>query len=217
MGSNIDISWWQLAIFMSVLLIPLMINLKLKLHLGRQILVAVTRMTCQLILVGLYLEFLFSLDSLLINFIWLSIMVLVGTSTIITSAKLPKRILYFPVLSGLLIGLAPLLRILLLLLLKPQPLYSAQYLIPLAGMLLGNCISGNIVALQRLYNAFDEKMMEYDGGITPIRLMDYPWLPEDLNYKYQLSPIEKGRTLEPFFVRACRLATFNSPHEISAT
>ena len=61
-----------------------------------------------------------------------------------------------------------------------------------------------------------EKMMEYDGGITPIRFLDYPWLPEDLDYKYQLSPIEKGRTLEPFFVRACRLATFNSLHEISA-
>jgi putative ABC transport system permease protein len=166
MGSSIDIAWWQLAVFMSVLIVPLAINLKLKLHLGRQISISVTRMICQLILVGLYLEFLFSLDSLLINILWLSVMVLIGTSAIVTGAKLPRRVLYLPVLSGLIIGVIPLMFILLLLLLQPQPLYSAQYLIPLAGMLLGNSLSGNIVALQRLFTAFDEKKMEYEGALA---------------------------------------------------
>ncbi|MEC4728072.1 ABC transporter permease [Shewanella sp. D64] len=166
MGSSIDITWWQLAVFMSVLIIPFAINVKLKLHLGREIFVSIVRMICQLILVGLYLEFLFSLDSLWINIIWLSIMILIGASAIVTSAKLPRRVLYFPVLVGLIIGVVPMMLILLLLLLKPQPVYNAQYLIPLAGMLLGNSLSGNIVALQRLFTAFDEKKMEYEGVLA---------------------------------------------------
>jgi hypothetical protein len=70
---------------------------------------------------------------------------------------------------------------------------------------------------ENLFYTFNriEKMMEYDEGITPIRFLDYPWLPEDLDYKYQLSPIEKGRTSEPFFVRACRLATPKNLNESS--
>lgn len=195
MESSIDIGWWQLTAFMSVLLIPLAINLKLQLKLGREISIAVIRMTVQLILVGLYLEFLFSLNSLLVNIIWLSIMVLIGASAIITSAKLPRRVLYLPVFTGLIIGVAPLMFILLFLLLKPQPLYNAQYLIPLAGMLLGNSLSGNIVALQRLFNALDEKKMEYEGilalGGTPYQGA-FPFLQSALSQS--LAPILASMT-----------------------
>ena len=157
MQTSVDISWWQLTIFMLVLILPLVINLKFSLQLTREIIFAVIRMTLQLVLVGLYLQFLFELNNPLLNIIWLSVMLLVGTSAIISSTRLPAKYLYLPVLSGLLLGLIPILMLLLLALLQPVPLYNAQYLIPLAGMLLGNSLSGNIVALQRLFNSFYEK------------------------------------------------------------
>lgn len=62
-------------------------------------------------------------------------------------------------------------------------------------MLLGNCISGNIVTLQRLYNAFDEKMMEYEGmlalGGTPYQSA-FPFLRSAL--KQSLAPILASMT-----------------------
>ncbi|ABV38433.1 putative ABC transport system permease protein [Shewanella sediminis HAW-EB3] len=195
MGSTIDISWGQLALFMSVLFIPLLINRRFELRLGRDISIAVIRMTVQLILVGLYLEFLFELNSPLLNILWLSVMILIGASAIIGGVKLPKRVLYLPVFTGLIIAITPLMLILLALLLKPQPIFSAQYTIPLAGMLLGNSLSGNIVALQRLFSAFEEKRMEYEGvlalGGKPNQAA-YPFVQSAL--KQSLAPILASMT-----------------------
>lgn len=128
--------------------------------------VAIIRMTLQLILVGAYLEFVFTINNIWLNLVWVVVMLAVGASAIIGKAKLPKKALLFPVVSGLVIGLGPILLLLCAFVIQPEPFYSAQYVIPLAGMLLGNSISGNIVALQNLYTAFDERLSEYEAAIA---------------------------------------------------
>ncbi|WP_163133967.1 ABC transporter permease [Agarivorans sp. Alg241-V36] len=163
---TIDISWLALAAFSLILLIPIGLNWHFKLSLGNDIGSSLVRMFVQLILLGLYLQFLFDLNNLWVNLLWLVVMLLVGASAILGKAKLPKKPLFVPVLLGLLLGLSPLLILLLFALLKPTPSYSAQYLIPLAGMLLGNSLSGNIVALQRLFNALHEKTAEYHAYLA---------------------------------------------------
>lgn len=161
-----DIGWLQLSLFMLVLLVPLAIGQYFKLALNRDMLSAVLRMTVQLILVGLYLQYLFALNNPWVNLAWLIVMLLVGASSIISKAKLPKKFLYTPVLLGLALGLFPVLWLMMVFLLAPEPLYTAQYLIPTAGMLLGNCLSGNIVALQRLFGAFNDRKAEYQGALA---------------------------------------------------
>lgn len=161
-----DIGWLQLGLFMLVLLIPMAIGRYFQLGLSRDMTWAVIRMTAQLILVGLYLQYLFLLDNLWVNLGWLLVMLLVGSSAIISKAKLPKRLLYSPVFFGLALGMFPVLWLMMVYLLSPEPLYTAQYLIPTAGMLLGNCLSGNIVALQRLFGAFNDRKSEYQGALA---------------------------------------------------
>ncbi|GIU19708.1 MULTISPECIES: ABC transporter permease [unclassified Shewanella] len=161
-----DIAWLQLGLFMLVLLIPLAIGRYFQLGLSRDMAWSVVRMTAQLILVGLYLQYLFLLDNLWVNLAWLLVMLLVGSSAIISKAKLPKKRLYMPVFSGLALGMLPVLWLMMVYLLAPEPLYTAQYLIPTAGMLLGNCLSGNIVALQRLFGAFNDRKSEYQGALA---------------------------------------------------
>ena len=39
-----------------------------------------------------------------------------------------------------------------------------------------------------------EKIMLYDDNKIPIRFFEYPWLPADLDYKYEISQVEMGRT-----------------------
>ncbi|WP_260865062.1 ABC transporter permease [Shewanella sp. KCT] len=171
MQASLDIGWLALTLFMLVLLVPLGIGRLFNLKLGGEMLLAAARMTAQLLLVGFYLKFLFSLESLWVNLLWLSVMLLVGASAILGGARLPKARLMLPLLFSLSLSLLPLLALLLLALLQPTPLYQAQYMIPLAGMLLGNSLSGNILALQRLFNAFEEKQEDYQGrlalGATP--------------------------------------------------
>ncbi|MCW8834560.1 MAG: ABC transporter permease [Colwellia sp.] len=166
MQTSIDISWWQLASFSLLLLFPFAINHTLKLSINRTACLSIIRMAAQLLLVGLYLKYIFSLNNQLLNFAWLMVMLLVGASAILSTTKVNKRSLFVPVLSGLLIGLLPILAILFYFILQPKPLLSAQYLIPISGMLLGNSLSGNIVALQQFANAFNERKSEYEGALA---------------------------------------------------
>ncbi|UGA55997.1 ABC transporter permease [Vibrio sp. VB16] len=166
MQTALDISWIQLSLFSLVLLVPLYINYRYQLELMKDMVSATIRMAVQLVLVGIYLEFVFQTNNLLLNLLWLGVMVVVGSKTIIAKAKLPAKLLFIPVLTGLLIGLTPLLLILTFFVIQPTPLYSAQYIIPLSGMLLGNSLSGNIVALQNLYDSFEQRKSEYEAAIS---------------------------------------------------
>jgi hypothetical protein len=55
-----------------------------------------------------------------------------------------------------------------------------------------------------------QKPMTFDQEEVPVRFSEYPWMPEDSDYRYQISPVEIGRTYKPFFVRACRLKKPNT-------
>ncbi len=166
MDNVIDISWAKLAIFSLVLIVPFAINARYKLGIGQDTVISVLRMTVQLILIGVYLEYLFHLNSLLVNVLWLAVMLVIGASTIAGKANLPRKPLMLPLLAGLIFGLFPLLLAITVGLVRPEPLYSAQYMIPLAGMLLGNSLSSNIIALQNLFTAFEERKTEYEAAIS---------------------------------------------------
>ena len=166
MTTVVDIPWTVLALFFTTLAIPLGLSRYYQLKIEKELLISVTRMTIQLILVGVYLEFLFELNSLSINLLWLLAMILIGASSIVGKAQLPKKPVLGSVALGLFIGLTPVLFLICLAVVKPTPFYNAQYLIPLAGMLLGNSLSGNIVALQNLFTSFEQRKAEYEGAIS---------------------------------------------------
>jgi putative ABC transport system permease protein len=166
MDSVIDISWWQLGLFSSVLVIPLALAQYYRLGLNKEIIISVARMAAQLGLVGLYLEYLFWLNSLIINIVWVMVMLSVGASSILSKAELPKRTLMMPILTGLACGMIPVLLLVTVAVVQPTPYYHAQYTIPLAGMLLGNTISGNIIALQNLFTSFQQRKDEYHAAIA---------------------------------------------------
>ncbi|MFO6424114.1 ABC transporter permease [Motilimonas sp. KMU-193] len=163
---SIDIAWWQLGLFSLTLLIPFAINHYYRLQIGKEAIVALLRMTLQLVLIGAYLAFLFELNNLWLNLLWLGVMFLVGCSAIINKAKLPHKTVFVPVLSALAIALLPLLALLSIAIIQPTPYYDAQYLIPIAGMLLGNSMTANIVCLQHFFGAFEHRRSEYEGALA---------------------------------------------------
>ncbi|MFA1569486.1 ABC transporter permease [Vibrio tasmaniensis 1F-187] len=166
MQDVIDISWWQLLFFSSLLLLPITINHKLKLGLGKEASVSIIRMVIQLFLVGLYLEYLFTLNSLWVNLLWLFAMIIVGASSIVEKSRLPKNLLLVPIAVSLAVTCVPIVLFICFFIIKPTPVFNAQYLIPIAGMLLGNSLSSNIVALQNLFGAFETQKSEYEAAIA---------------------------------------------------
>lgn len=141
-----DISIWGMIIVYSLLLIPLIIFFKFKIPLIKNLSIAVFRMTVQLILVGLYLGYLFKLNNIYANIIWLFVMLYVANRHILKSSNVViASVLPMSVLSTF-ISLAVVLTPFIVLVIKPMPLYDARYLIPVGGMILGNFLSVNIIA-----------------------------------------------------------------------
>ncbi len=158
---TIDISYPLLGIFYLILIIPILIGWKLKLGNIRNILISVVRMTVQLGLVGLYLEVLFRLNKWWLNVIWLLVMLFAASGTVVRNAGLKAK-LFLPVSTiGLAIGIFGTGAILLGVVVRPRPLWDAAYVIPIMGMLLGNCMRGNILALERFYSAITKREREY--------------------------------------------------------
>ncbi|MEM6560920.1 MAG: ABC transporter permease, partial [Planctomycetota bacterium] len=88
MEDALQISGWGVALAYLLLLFPagLMLLWGMPL-LGRSVL-AVVRMTVQLLLVGFYLQFVFDLNSAWLNIAWLGVMVLVADASILRGSGL---------------------------------------------------------------------------------------------------------------------------------
>lgn len=158
---TIDLSYTALAIIYSLLSIPFLVFFSTGVNLAKQSLLAIIRMTVQLALVGFYLRILFDLNSIWLNVGWLLIMVIAANFNIISSAGLKLRYFFFPTLIGVSTGTGIVLVAIVFLSIRPEPLYDARYLIPIAGMILGNCLKGNVLALERFYTSLRKNQKEF--------------------------------------------------------
>ena len=183
MQTSLDISWIQLGLFSVLLLVPFSINAYFKLQVLKSSVIALIRMLLQLFLLGLYLEYIFALDSIWINAAWVCLMILIGSHSIVTKSHLSHRMIFIANSFALSCALLPLLAVLSIVIIQPTPFYSAQYMIPLAGMLLGNSLSSNIVALQTLFESFKQRNSEYEAaialGATPYQAA-FPFLQQSM-------------------------------------
>lgn len=147
------IQFWGLVAGYGLLIIPLSILLWAKVPLIGRMLTGVVRMTVQLLLVGFYLQVVFDLNHAWLNAVWVLIMIGVADISIIRGAGLRIRKLASPLFVSLLIGISiPLLYFLGVILRQPN-LLEARFVIPIGGMILGNCLRANIIGIRSFYQS----------------------------------------------------------------
>ncbi len=159
--SIIEITPLRLMSAYLMLAIPLGIMLWLRMPMMGQTLVAVLRMTVQLLFVGFYLQFIFDLNSLWLTGAWVVIMIGVADVSIVNGCRLRFRRLGLGLFIALLAGtVVPLLVFALVVLRGPSAL-DAQYLIPISGMILGNCLRADIIGIRTFYEALKKEEKTY--------------------------------------------------------
>ncbi len=145
------VSYGNLALIYLLMLVPLSIMLWLKIPMMKRTLIALVRMTVQLLFVGFYLQFIFDLKNPWVNGAWILVMIAVADVSIVRSVDLRLRRFAAPVFAALLLGTSvPLVFFVHVVLGRTAPL-EAQYAIPLAGMIMGNCLRANIVGIRDFY------------------------------------------------------------------
>jgi putative ABC transport system permease protein len=157
----IDIGYGGLAASYLLLVLPLAAILWLRIRMVSDVIVSVARMTVQLLLVGLYLQVVFDLNSPWVTLLWLLVMILVADISVLRGCRLRIGRFAVPLFLSLGIGTAlPLFFFVGGLLGRPD-LLDARYMIPIAGMILGNCLRADIIGIRTFYDAINKSRRGY--------------------------------------------------------
>ncbi|MGL4403315.1 MAG: ABC transporter permease [Fusobacteriaceae bacterium] len=156
-----EISYISLFYFFLTVIPILFIMKYLGINLIKKTWTALLRMSGQLILVGLYLQYIFNLNNSLINIGYITLMTLVAVWTIAGEIRFKEWKLYLILFIGMITPVATNLFLFNILILKLENVFDAMYLIPITGMILGNSMNGTIVALGDFIKTFRKNQDEY--------------------------------------------------------
>ena len=141
----------------------MILNKVIKLQINKELIISVVRMLIQLSFVGIYLQYIFKLNNPLINILYLIIMITIASVHSLKSSSLKQKRLFIPIFISVALPLSVVLLAFNLSFASLNKILDAMFLIPVGGMLLGNCLNGNILALNTFYNGIkdDEKRYNY--------------------------------------------------------
>ncbi|MDO9105742.1 MAG: iron export ABC transporter permease subunit FetB [Methylovulum sp.] len=157
----LDIAPPQLAVLYGLCLLPWLLLHLIGLRLSRDIVVSILRMSVQLALVGFYLKALFGLNEPWLNGLWIGVMLVVADLSILQRAGLKIRYFMLSTFAAIALGTLFSTFYLVILVIQPTHYYDARYIVPLAGMILGNCLQSNVIALERFYSGLRKNEQEY--------------------------------------------------------
>lgn len=161
MNTAVDISIINLALCFVLLIFPVCMNYYLKLGILRSLIISTLRMTLQLVLVGIFLKYLFELNHAVVNVLWVTGMIIFATLTTVKNSNLKLKIFFIPVFGALFISAFIVLAYFNFFVVNLDNLFDAKYLIAIGGMLLGNSLRSNIVALNTFYREISRNESRY--------------------------------------------------------
>lgn len=166
MSNAVDIQLIRLALVYLLLIFPFAVVLWYGVPLLGRITVAILRMTVQLLFVGLYLQFIFEKNDIWYSTAWLLVMIGVADVSVLRGCGFRVRRFCLPLFAALAVGVTIPLMTLMALALNRSNLMEARYAIPIAGMILGNCLRANIVGIGRFYQDIRDSEKAYLQGLA---------------------------------------------------
>jgi len=130
-----------------LLLIPIAVSYYFKLQLIGPTLESAFRMAIQLALVGIFLTFVFDLNSTIINIVWVMVMVIVASHNVLKNAELKIQSLIAPLITSFALTNMGMLLYFNSFIIDLANVFDARYFIPIGGMVLGNSLRANIVGI----------------------------------------------------------------------
>ncbi len=175
--SVMNISNSQLMLTYLFALIAMLITSFNGINRNKDIVVGTLRMTVQLFIAGFILVYIFDSASFILSALMIAVMEFFAIFNIVTNKKgklnsgLKKTLILAQV-----IGTVFTLAFFLIIVVRPDPIYNPQYLIPLGGMIIGNSMTGINLALNQMLNSIENNRSTIEGslmlGTSPRMAMD---------------------------------------------
>ncbi len=158
---TLNISLLNLMLGLLLVAVPALILRHYRTGLVGSLLVSVLRMTLQLFLVGLYLGYLFELDSMWVNVAWLLVMTGICSVDLLRRVRISLKLLLVPVYVSILISLGVVVLYFLAVVLRMDNIFESRYFIPICGIMLGNILSSSIIGINAFYDAMSRREQYY--------------------------------------------------------
>jgi len=136
-------------------------------YVGKKLLISGFRTVLQLFAIGLILKWIFENGGLYLVLLMALIMVLLAGREVLGRQKIKLKGVYGYITGTFAVGASSLAMCLIsmLLIIRPEPWYLPQYLIPFLGMFLGNSMSGIAISLDRMFQLSVEKKNEIEAKL----------------------------------------------------
>ncbi|MEW5802498.1 MAG: iron export ABC transporter permease subunit FetB [bacterium] len=154
----------ELLLALLFILVTIGIILWLRLGLAKDLTIATVRCYGQLLLLGFVLAFIFTHDSPWLTAGAMLVMIGFGVQNITNLLRNSPYRLFWPVLASMAVTGIPITFAVTMLVIGVTPWYRAQYVIPLAGMVFGNSMSGIALAAERVFS-------DLEGRRDKVRLL----------------------------------------------
>ncbi len=162
----IALTWFDLAVAASLILVAALVSLALKLGITSKIAVAALRTTVQLSLVGLILQWVFALERWYLVLALLSSMIInAGVAGVRRTQRRYGGIWTHGLFSITVCGLITTF-VVTELVIGVRPWWEPRYIIPLMGMVLGNALTALSLTLDRVTNDLEVRRAEVDSWLA---------------------------------------------------
>lgn len=149
-----------------LLILPCYFLWKIKSKMILPYVISMLRMAIQLVLVGVYMKWIFLCNSVWIDLLWLVLMGLVVTVSVSKQANLRLRLMFLPIMTGLIITSIGIGLYVLFILFTPLSMFDTRYIVPIIGILLGCMHRVSDIALNEFYSSlrYEGQLYEYMLG-----------------------------------------------------
>lgn len=163
---QILLTYWDVALASSLILLVLFISWRLRLRLTSTLLMAAVRTVIQLSFIGLILAWIFAREQ------WYEVLIILTIMTLIASSAAKNRVKrgYKGLLADTFIAVsvsAVLVTVIAIgLILQVQPWYTPQFMIPILGLILGNSLTAISLTSNKLINDIHEQHARIEMMLT---------------------------------------------------
>jgi len=162
----IDLSWWQVVLASLLVIVIAAVSLRQRLGLERDLLIGTIRTVVQLYLVGLILAAVFSAARWYWVLSILVVMAAIATQAAVSRLAKPIPGVYWIAAAALTISTAATITYVIGIVVQPRPWWEPQYLIPIAGMILGNSMTSAALAGDRLQSDLSARRDEVEARLA---------------------------------------------------
>ena len=162
----INLNYSDVLIAITLMLIPLVISFQSRLGIEKDILIGTVRTFVQLMIIGYILKYIFNVRAIYLIFIIIFTMSLIAGYNGVKRQKVKIPNLFIYLTSSILLGAAVAVSALIFVVLKVDPWWEPQYLIPVSGMMLANAMNASALGVDRLYSEVKNRRWQIEAALA---------------------------------------------------